>query len=78
MCLLIEWTSVHNAIAKLREKVMNQGTELLLRSSIPNILWKLATPNVAGVSVMTAVTFCDAWFVGHLGNQALASLASAN
>jgi len=38
-------------------------------------LWKLATPNVAGVSVMTAVTFCDAWFVGHLGNQALASLA---
>jgi len=38
-------------------------------------LWKLATPNVAGVSVMTAVTFFDAWFVGHLGNQALASLA---
>ena len=24
---------------------------------------------------MTAVTFFDAWFVGHLGNQALASLA---
>ena len=39
------------------------------------MLWKLATPNVAGVSVMTAVTFFDAWFVGHLGNQALASLA---
>ena len=30
---------------------------------------------MAGVSVMTAVTFFDAWFVGHLGNQALASLA---
>ena len=29
---LIKWTSVHNAIAKLREKAMNQGAELLLRS----------------------------------------------
>lgn len=48
---------------------------MLLTSPIPTVLWKLATPNVAGVSVMTAVTFFDAWFVSSLGNQALASLA---
>ena len=29
---MIKWTSVHNAIAKLREKAINQGAELLLRS----------------------------------------------
>ena len=29
---LIKWASVYNAIAKLREKAMNQGAESLLRS----------------------------------------------
>ena len=29
---LVKWTSIHNAIAKLREKAVNQGNELLLRS----------------------------------------------
>ena len=62
-----------NSITRL--KLGNDKTEFLLTSSISNILWKLATPNVVGVSVMTTVTFFDAWFVGHLGNAALASLA---
>ena len=62
-----------NSITRL--KLGNDKTEFLLTSSISNILWKLATPNVVGVSVMTMVTFLDAWFVSHLGNQALASLA---
>ena len=52
-----------------------QRLQFLLTSGIPRLLWKLSLPNVAGVGVMTAVTFFDAWFVGHLGNQALASLA---
>ena len=47
--------------------------ELLLTATVPTVLWKLATPNVAGVAMMTA--FFDVWFVGRLGNQALASLA---
>ena len=41
------------------------------------VLWRLATPNVVAVSMMTAVTFTDAWFVGQLGTAALASLALA-
>ena len=53
----------------------DEKTKLLLTFPISTVLWKLATPNVAGVSMMTAVTFFDAWFVGHLGIQALASLA---
>ena len=41
------------------------------------VLWRLATPNVVAVAMMTAVTFTDAWFVGQLGTAALASLALA-
>ena len=41
------------------------------------VLWRLATPNVVAVGMMTAVTFTDAWFVGQLGTAALASLALA-
>ena len=59
----------------LRTTSFDDKTKLLLRSPISTVLWKLATPNVAGVIMMTAVTFFDVWFVGRLGNQALASLA---
>lgn len=62
-------------ISILRITSFDSKTKLLLTSPISTVLWKLATPNVAGVSMMTAVTFFDAWFVGRLGNQALASLA---
>ena len=41
------------------------------------MLWRLAAPNVFAVAMMTAVTFADAWFVGQLGTEALASLALA-
>lgn len=49
--------------------------QLLLLAPVPKALWKLATPNVAAVATMTAVTIADAWFVGHLGIAPLASLA---
>ena len=54
---------------------IDHKTELLLTATVPTVLWKLATPNVAGVAMMTAVAFFDVWFVGRLDNQALASLA---
>lgn len=41
------------------------------------MLWRLATPNVVAVALMTAVTFADAWYAGQLGTAALASLALA-
>jgi len=49
--------------------------ELLLRAPMPVLLWRLAAPNTAATVIMTAVTVADAWFVGHLGIAALASLA---
>ncbi len=54
---------------------VDDKTKLLLTFPVTTVLWKLATPNVAGVTMMTAVAFFDLWFVGRLGNQALASLA---
>ena len=39
------------------------------------MLWRLATPNVAAVVIMSVVTIADAWFVGKLGTAPLASLA---
>lgn len=39
------------------------------------MLWRLAGPNVVAVTMLTAVTFADAWYVGPLGAAALASLA---
>ena len=44
-------------------------------ASIGTVLWRLATPNVLAVTMMTAVTFFDAWYVGQIGTAALASLA---
>ena len=49
----------------------------MLDAPVANVLWRLATPNVFAVAMMTAVTFADAWFVGQLGTVALASLALA-
>jgi putative MATE family efflux protein len=53
------------------------GIQHLLDAPIARVLWRLATPNVLAVAMMTAVTFADAWFVGQLGTAALASLALA-
>ena len=53
------------------------GTQLILDAPVAAVLWRLATPNVFAVAVMTAVTFADAWYVGQLGTAALASLALA-
>jgi Na+-driven multidrug efflux pump len=47
----------------------------LLHAPIATLLWRLAAPNVAAAVMMTSVTVADAWFVGHLGTAALASLA---
>lgn len=49
--------------------------DLILRAPIPVLLWRLAAPNTAATVSMTLVAFADAWFVGHLGITALASLA---
>jgi len=48
---------------------------LMLETPIAEMLWRLAGPNVIAISVLTAVTFADAWYVGQLGTVALASLA---
>ena len=49
--------------------------DLMLRAPVPEMLWRLAGPNVIAITVLTAVTFADAWYVGQLGTVALASLA---
>jgi putative MATE family efflux protein len=49
--------------------------ELMLRAPIPAMLWKLAGPNVVAITMLTSVTFADAWYVSQLGTAALASLA---
>lgn len=51
------------------------GAQFLLEAKVATVLWRLATPNVVAVAMMTAVTFADAWYVGQLGTVALASLA---
>ena len=53
----------------------DRTTQLILEGPVSKVLWTLATPNVLAVAVMTGVTFADAWYVGKLGTQALASLA---
>lgn len=53
------------------------GPQFLLKAPVGQVLWRLATPNVVAVGLSTAVTFADAWYVGHLGTAALASLALA-
>ena len=53
------------------------GTQQVLDAPVANMLWRLATPNVFAVAMITAVTFADAWYVGQLGTAALASLALA-
>ena len=53
----------------------DRTTQLILEGPVSKVLLKLATPNVLAVAVMTGVTFADAWYVGKLGTQALASLA---
>ena len=53
------------------------GIQQLLDVPVAKVLWRLATPNVFAVAMMTAVTFSDAWFVGRLGTAALASLGLA-
>ena len=47
----------------------------MLQAPVPELLWRLAGPNVVAITVLTAVTFADAWYVGQLGTVALASLA---
>ena len=49
--------------------------QLILHGSIPRLLIKLATPNVAVVVTSAAMTLMDVYFVGRLGTTALASLA---
>jgi len=49
--------------------------QLILQGSIPRLLIKLATPNVAVVVTTAAMTLMDVYFVGRLGTTALASLA---
>ncbi|MEZ5857219.1 MAG: MATE family efflux transporter [Hyphomicrobiaceae bacterium] len=49
--------------------------QLLLHAPIPAMLWKLAAPNLLATLVLTSVTVADAWYIGHLGTAALASVA---
>ena len=41
---------------------VDDKTKLLLTFPVATVLWKLATPNVAGVIMMTAVAFPLVWF----------------
>lgn len=54
---------------------MSPRLAFLLQATPASVLWRLATPNLATAMLMTAVTIADAWFVGQLGIEALASLA---
>ena len=51
------------------------ATQLVLKAPVAQVLWRLATPNVVAVTMLTAVTVADVWYVGQLGTAALASLA---
>ena len=53
------------------------GAQFLLEAGPAKVLWRLATPNVIAVTMMTTITFADAWYVGQLGTAALAGLALA-
>jgi Na+-driven multidrug efflux pump len=53
----------------------NRRLEALLTHRVAPLLARLSAPNVVVVSAMTTVTIADAWFVSHLGVEALASLA---
>ena len=67
-----------NADRRHRSSGVNApGVQPLLDAPIAGVLWRLAMPNVLAVAMMTAVTFADAWFVGRLGTEPLASLALA-
>ena len=47
----------------------------MLKAPVLGLLLKLAGPNVIAITILTLVTFADAWYVGQLGTAALASLA---
>ena len=56
-------------------KAKSDHLDLMLQAPVPELLWRLAGPNVVAITMLTAVTFTDAWYVGQLGTVALASLA---
>lgn len=58
-------------------RLHSPDTRLILNAPVMLVLWRLATPNVVAVAMMTGVTFADAWYVGQLGTAPLASLALA-
>ena len=53
----------------------NRRLEALLHGAVLPLLARLSAPNIMVVSMMTGVTVADAWFVSHLGVEALAALA---
>ncbi len=53
----------------------NPRLRRLLEGPIAPTLARLSAPNIAVAAATTLVTFADAWFVGHIGIAALASLA---
>ena len=50
-------------------------TQLILQSAIPNMLYRLAAPNMLAVIIISIVTFSEAWYVGKVNTVALAGLA---
>lgn len=51
------------------------GGQPILHAPVGGTLWRLAAPNVVAVATLTAVTLADAFYVGRLGTEGLASLA---
>lgn len=51
------------------------GGQPILQAPVGGVLWRLAAPNVLAVATLTAVTLADAFYVGRLGTEGLASLA---
>jgi putative MATE family efflux protein len=58
-----------------RSVSINPTTQLLLDGPILPRLLKLAAPNVVVVTVLAASSTFDAWFVSHLGSDAIAGVS---
>ncbi|MBA31293.1 MAG: hypothetical protein CL748_02020 [Chloroflexi bacterium] len=53
----------------------SKNINLILKGSVPFTLYKLALPNVFAVFMYSVVTFSEAWYIGQISIDELASLA---
>ena len=53
----------------------SKNINLILNAPVPFTLYKLALPNIFAVFMYSAVTFSEAWYIGQISIDELASLA---